>query len=69
MVEFIRLTSHNIHWALNENFRRAYEELSFKVPVNGTAVLQGNADFGNTGTIINVVPAGPQSAIPNNYGE
>lgn len=67
MVEFITLTQDNIHWALSENFRRAYEELKYKVPVNGTAVLQGDADFKGTGTILNVVPLGPNSAVPNSY--
>lgn len=68
-VEFIEITRTNFHWAINENFRRAYGEVNHKIPVDGTAILKADIDFGGTGEILNVEEAGPNSAIPNNYGE
>jgi len=66
-VEFLTINTQNFHWAVNENFRRAFAELNHKIPVDGTATLMGDLDFGGTGTVLNVEPSGPQSAIPNSY--
>jgi len=38
---FKELTSGNIHWALNYNIEKAYEELRQKVPTSGRCTLEG----------------------------
>lgn len=64
-LELITVTADNKYFAITENFRRIYEELRFKVPLNGTVVLQGDWDFADTYTFLGVEPAGPNSATNN----
>lgn len=61
-LDLITITQENIGWAFNENFRRIFEELQYKVPVNGTVVLQGDWDFQNLYTILGIVEDGANSA-------
>lgn len=59
------ITANNIQWAINENFTRIFEELRYKVPMNGRVSLQGDWDFQNLYTIRGIVSNGPGSALPN----
>lgn len=61
-LELITVTADNASFSVRENFRRIYRELSFKMPISGTARLQGNLDFDNTYTVFNVTPNGDTSA-------
>jgi hypothetical protein len=64
-LELITITQSNAHWAVDENFRRIREELKHKVPVDGTAVLEGNWNFGGVFTVRGITSDGPETAIPN----
>ncbi len=64
-LELITITADNLHWAVNENFKRIYAALRFKVPMTGKVNLQGDWDFQNLYTIRGIVSNGPGSAMPN----
>ena len=61
-LELITITADNIHWAFDENFRRIFEELKYKVPVTGKVQLEGDWDFQNTYSIFGVTEDGTHSA-------
>lgn len=64
-LELITVTHDNISWAINENFKRIYDAVRYKVPMNGQVSLLGDWDFQNLYTIRGIVSAGPGSALPN----
>lgn len=61
----IVVTQDNLTWAVNENWRLIYEELRYKVPMNGAVQLKGDWDFQNLYTIRGIMSDGPNTAIPN----
>lgn len=65
MLDLITITADNLHWAVNENLKRIYAELAFKVPLTGRAVLKGDWDFQDTYSVRGVVSSLPNSALPN----
>lgn len=61
-LELVTVTQDNVHWAVNENFRRIYEEMRYKVPMQGRVVLEGDWDFQSLYNIVGANDKGPQSA-------
>ena len=61
-LDLIEITKGNLHTAVNENFRRIYEELSHKVPLNGDVTLEGDWLFQGLFTVLSVTPDGDTSA-------
>lgn len=64
-VELITITQGNLTWAVNENWRRIFEAIKYKVPMNGKVRLQGDWDFQTLYSIRGIVSDGPKSALPN----
>ncbi len=64
-VELITITQSNIDWAVNENWARIFEAITFKVAMNSSVKLQGDWDFQGLYTIRGIVSNGPCSALPN----
>ncbi len=65
LLDLITITQANVTWAVSENYRRIYEAIRYKVPMNGRISLQGDWDFQSLYTIRGIVSAGPGSALPN----
>lgn len=63
-LDLITITQDNLSWAVNENLKRIYAELEYKVPLEGSVRLQGDWDFQNAYTIRGVVAIIPKSVIP-----
>lgn len=60
-LELITVTAENVEQAVNENFRRVYQELSYKIPRSGKVVLKGPLDFGGLYTITGPGPVDAHS--------
>jgi len=60
----IIITTRNASWAINENWRRIYTEIGYKLPIRGFSQLLGDLDFESAYTVKGVAPIGAtRSAI------
>jgi len=57
-INLITITPYNVPWAINENWRRIYQEATFKLPIKGFSQLLGDLDFQGVFTIRGVTPVG-----------
>ena len=64
MIDLITITQGNAAWAVSENFRRIYEELQYKIPINNSRVtLKSDVDGQGLYTIRGISAAGPGSGV------
>ena len=68
-LDLITITADNLHWAVNENWKRIFAAMEYKVPMNGRVVLRGDWDFQGLYTIRGITSVGPGSALPLSEAE
>lgn len=61
-VELLTITQANLSWAVNENWRRIFEAIRYKVPMNGVCRLEGDWDFQGLYSIRGIVNLDDTSA-------